>query len=348
MKKNVIKIVCFLIILTTSVLLVQHYFMPFGEHDTNQTLSFYELEEDSVDVLFVGTSLMMMGVSPLKIYDSTGISSYNRACSVQFPQITYLTVKETLKTQHPKVVMCSAISVINSFNYDKWEPWLRRGMDYKKLSVDKLEIAEDIVERSSNQTLSSYVMPLLRYHSRWSELITEGYDERYGDYDYLRGMTAVYKHKYIEDRSHINLQNMEKATITKDISYWLKKTIKLCKKNDIEFVIVGNKMNRWTGGMHNTVQKFADENNVDFLDYNLPPLVNTCDLDWETDYCDRKHTNVNGTLKFSETLGQVLQEKYRLKPSRISDDAKKQYEKDINRFKKDCRRGLKDGTAITW
>ena len=38
---------------------------------------FYELEEDSVDVIFAGSSHMLNGVLPMKLWENYGFTSYN-------------------------------------------------------------------------------------------------------------------------------------------------------------------------------------------------------------------------------------------------------------------------------
>ena len=65
---NIIKIIAFLTILLMLVLGIQREFIPFRFQDTIQARTFANYtEEDSVDVLIVGTSSIMVGISPLFI-----------------------------------------------------------------------------------------------------------------------------------------------------------------------------------------------------------------------------------------------------------------------------------------
>ena len=57
------------------------------------------LESDSVDVLFLGTSLVMFGVSPMEIYERTGICSYNLATVAQPLECSYYILKDAFRTQ---------------------------------------------------------------------------------------------------------------------------------------------------------------------------------------------------------------------------------------------------------
>ena len=67
--KNLLKVIAFLAILLVLVLGLQRDFIPFQFQDTIQARTFANYtEEDSVDVLIVGTSSIMVGISPLRIY----------------------------------------------------------------------------------------------------------------------------------------------------------------------------------------------------------------------------------------------------------------------------------------
>ena len=215
--KQIILSLIFLAILAVCLFYAQQQLIPFNDQDTNQTATFYETEEDSVDVLTVGASSVMVSFSPLRLYENTGITSYVRCSSVQAPPVTYLNVKESLKTQKPKLVVVSAYTLLLEYDYDEYESWLRRGMDYKKLSIDKIKIAKAISDRSEWQTTSSFIFPILRYHARWKNILNgENHKEHLGEYDYMHGQFPVYKHKTIEDVSAEKMAETELAHITDD------------------------------------------------------------------------------------------------------------------------------------
>lgn len=330
---------------------MQKILIPFSSHDTNQNRTFYEQPDNTIDVLAVGTSLMMMGFSPLRMYDKTGITAYNRASSCQAPQITYFTVKKTLKTQKLKAVICSATVLTIKFNYDKKEAWLRRGMDYKKFSADKIKIAKDLASRSKEQSLASYIFPILRYHSRWTDVFKgELTDERDGEYDYNRGYTPIYGHLERPNVAARNLANREKIIISDDTKYWMGKTIQLCKENNVKFIIIGNMTMQWTKGMHNATKDYADKMNVDFYDYNFSPYQEECGLDWEKDFYDRKHTNIFGVFKLTDDIGKILVEKYKIGKSKLPEKVKAQYREDIKRLMQKYQEALngKTDNKITW
>lgn len=145
---KVIKIIAFLIILLIAVCFLQERLIPYHNIYSSQFKTFYETPSNSIDVLIVGTSTVMVGISPLEIYENTGIVAHNRGNSTQPPQITYFHIKESLSYQRPKVIVCSVRSLFweDEKNIDEVEYAARNGMDYSPMSLAKLEVAYEIVE----------------------------------------------------------------------------------------------------------------------------------------------------------------------------------------------------------
>ena len=68
------------------------------------------MEANSVDVLFLGTSHVGKGISPMKIYENTGIKSYNLFTSMQGVESSFFLLENALKRQQPKVVFLDVSS----------------------------------------------------------------------------------------------------------------------------------------------------------------------------------------------------------------------------------------------
>ncbi len=70
-----------------------------------QLADFYRLEEDTVDVLFVGSSHVYYSINTCNLYDDYGIASYLLASPAQPVWISYYFLQEALKTQSPRLVV---------------------------------------------------------------------------------------------------------------------------------------------------------------------------------------------------------------------------------------------------
>ena len=67
--------------------------------------SFYELQDNSAEVVFFGASIISAAMDPFQLYEEQGISSYNLGVMSQ-PMIgTYYWFKEALKTQNMKLAV---------------------------------------------------------------------------------------------------------------------------------------------------------------------------------------------------------------------------------------------------
>lgn len=353
-RKQGIRAIIFVLVLCLCLAGANRLLFPFSDEDTNQTKSFYNTENDSVDVLIIGTSLMMMSFNPLRMYDRTGIVSYNRASSAQPPQVAYLTAKETFETQHPKLLVISAGALVIQYDYDHREGLIRRSLDYKKNSADKYTVVKDVVEQAklqdpdSKQTVQSFFFPLLRYHSRWPQLFTSGPDSFKFERDYLYGYNPIFKTGDTPDTSAESMKSTKKYYVDENTRYWYGKILDMCRENGTKVLLVGNQDMRWTPGKIEALTAYADEMGVDFVDYNTPEMKAATGLNWKTDFYDHKHTNVRGSIKFTDHLSAYIQQKYNLGPSKVSKEYRDRMKSDIEKFKADCRENTEKGFKVIW
>ena len=108
---NIIRSAVFLFLLVISLYYINEMLLPKYTLKNNlwpMTSSynqFYQMEEDSVDVLFLGSSVVVNAFSPQEIYDTYGIRSYNLASEEQSIFLSYYWLKEALRYQNPQVVV---------------------------------------------------------------------------------------------------------------------------------------------------------------------------------------------------------------------------------------------------
>ena len=89
------------------------FILPFaGSEIAND---FFELEENSVDVLFLGASQMYCGINAQKLTDEYGILSYDFGGGGQSLMISYYYLQEALKHQKPHLV---CVEVCKLFDAD--------------------------------------------------------------------------------------------------------------------------------------------------------------------------------------------------------------------------------------
>lgn len=79
---------------------------------TAKIKGFYALEDNTMDVLFMGTSHTYYGFNPSILYKETGLSSYVFAGECQPISVTYHYLVEALKTQSPSLVVLDVFALL--------------------------------------------------------------------------------------------------------------------------------------------------------------------------------------------------------------------------------------------
>ena len=100
---GIVKSIAFLLILSNVLLATNRVLMPKSIIANNRwpTTStyhqFYNMKHDSVDVLFLGSSVTVNAFSPQEIYNHFGIRSYNLGSEQQSIFLSYFWLKEALR-----------------------------------------------------------------------------------------------------------------------------------------------------------------------------------------------------------------------------------------------------------
>ena len=104
-------------------------------YDYGSTWDMYlKEEEDTIDVMFFGSSLAYCDVVPATIYQETGITSYVMAGPEQTMPITYRYLRQACKTQSPKAVFIEVSGML----YAKHNRSTKINICYMPWSVDRL------------------------------------------------------------------------------------------------------------------------------------------------------------------------------------------------------------------
>ena len=154
-----------------------------AENIYSQVNPFLNQNEDVEQVLFLGTSHMERGISPMLLYENDKIVSYNLGTSTQPIEGSYYLLKSALKKQSPEVVVLDVSNLFFSVDGGKYlDKGLRYLIDSMPLSREKVDLSKiyasmrlEKVEMfdttsSTNQRFLNCIFPLIQYHSRWNEL----------------------------------------------------------------------------------------------------------------------------------------------------------------------------------
>ena len=134
---------------------------------------FYNMKKNTIDVLFLGSSVAVNNFCPQKIYNDYGIRSYNLGSEQQSIILSYFWLKEALRYQKPKVVVLEGRFLWNwhpESPLNTTEGLTRKCIDPMRLSLLKMEAINAICEIDRKQTIISYYLNNFRFHTRWKYL----------------------------------------------------------------------------------------------------------------------------------------------------------------------------------
>lgn len=336
MRYNIIKTVSFITILLLLLCEFHHTFKFKNGDGIYGLYNFYDVEENTIDVMFFGSSHIFEDVSTGVLWDEYGIASYDLCGSIQPLWNTYYYMKEALKTQTPKLMVLDCYCATQTEDYIDSSRIIKNNYGLK-LSDDKIEALK---VSSPESDLKGYLFEYPTYHNRYDGDITYADFLPYNgitNYDVWKGYginTNTLKHENYIGQNNIT----DSEELTPKVELYLRKIIELSQESDIPLVLIvtpyplnpENTEHARQLRIYNRVAEIADEYGIPFINYNY--IYEELGLDFETDYADAEHLNYKGSPKFSKYLGAWIKENYDI-PDHRGEDAYKDY--DI--MAKDCR-----------
>ena len=276
---------------------------------TTTTDGFFALEENSLDVLFIGSSQILRDIDPVQLEEETGLRAYSRSTTVQAAPVSYYYLQNALKTQSPRMVVVDPSSLYYNYDVDAQEAYVRYAFDTMPLDLDKAAAIWHTVRRGKDQNMLDYFLPAVYYHDRLFDLT---------DYDWEYPLT---KDKSDPNRGAILLDDIAPQTFVpltgksvtpqpyaEDALYWYEKMMDLCEKEGIRFVMLRTPRTTWTEEIHAADAALAEKHDVPLLDFNMEQLYAETGLDDQVDFFDRTHLCTTGAHKLTHTLGKYLAE----------------------------------------
>ena len=159
------------VVILSSLWLLQRLVMPKYMSTTVEgaMIAEYYDEEHDHDVVFIGDCEVYENFSTITLWEKYGITSYIRGSAQQLIWNSYYLLEDTLRYETPKVVVFNVLSL--KYNTPQSEAYNRMSIDGMKWSQSKIDNINASMMKDEN--FIDYVFPILRYHSRWSDLKKE-------------------------------------------------------------------------------------------------------------------------------------------------------------------------------
>lgn len=325
--------------------------MPEG----NFTAEYYDETTDH-DVLLIGDCEVYENIDPVYLWQRFGITGYIRGNAQQLVWHSYYMLEDALKYENPKVVIYN----VQALTYDKpqKEEYNRMALDGMRWSGSKWEAIRNSM--CEGEQMLDYIFPLLRYHSRITQLKREDivwlwkrpkvtHNGYYMRIDVLpvsqsdvaddAWLSNEEEEEKIEDpwadieganvpgeEDSILPKNGEGKNFTERPMCYLDRIRRLCEEKGIRLILMKapSLAPVWYESQNSQIVEYAEKYKLQYL--NFYEHLEEIGIDYETDtYDGGLHMNLSGADKLSEYLGKILSEEYGLEDHRKDERYQKVY-----------------------
>lgn len=314
--KRIVSVIAFL-----GCFLILFYFvdsiLKFKYEDGVQPIDhFYDLPQDTVDVLLLGSSHMGMNIDPSILWKEQGLAAYSCWGGMQPTWNTYYYLNECLKYQTPKLVVMDTYLATNDLEYDSYENMVKNivGM---RMSPNKLDAIRVSV---SPEYRASVLLGLPTYHYRYASLGEEDFEDfiwnKETKLQSIASSAGAIQAIHIEDYSGVT----ETEELSEKLGLYLMKIIDLCEERKIPLLLVASpyELKELEQKRYNKIEKIAEEHHLPFL--NLNNFYQQIGINTETDFRDPGHMNDSGIKKYSTYLANYIRENYEVPDRRMDPD----------------------------
>lgn len=276
----------------------------------------YYKDKSDHEVLFIGDCEVYENFSTITLWEKYGITSFIRGSAQQLTWQSYYLLEDALKYETPKVVVFNVLAL--KYNTPQNEAYNRMSIDGMKWSMSKVNNIKASMTEEEN--FIDYVFPLLRYHSRWSELTSD-------DFEHLFRKDLVTHNGYymrVDSKPQSEFPDprpLADYTLGEKAMGYMQKMVDLCKEKGVELILIKapTQYPHWYDQWDAQVVEFAKNNDVEYINYI--PLQEEIGLDMSVDTYDAGlHLNTSGAEKMADYFGAYLKENYELTDFRDNEE----------------------------
>ena len=302
--RTLVKIVVSALIVLAGLFLLQRLLVPKyvdGIVEGAFVAEYYKEDKD-FDVIFIGDCEVYENFSPVVLWEEYGINSYIRGSAEQYIWQSYYLLEDTLRYETPDVVVFNIQSL--QFSESQNEAYNRmtlEGMEWSSAKVNAI-----LASMKPEESFLDYVFPILRYHSRWSELSST-------DIRYMFSTKPVSHNGYY---MRVDVRPAENVPVGKPLGNYsfgdnawkyLDMMVELCREKGITLLLIKapSLYPYWYDQWEEQVDAYAQEKGLTYI--NFLELTDETGIDYTRDTYDAGlHMNLSGAEKLARWLGRYL------------------------------------------
>lgn len=308
--KSGLKIISAVISFLVLSIILQPFFVPkFIDDSTTIVKGYSYLEENSIDVLFLGASQMFCSVDAGRLSSEYNIKAYDFGASGQPLSTTYFYLREALKSQSPQLILVEVCEIFKPNT--EYEYSLVRNYSPMNCSFDKFKSLY-LVSGDFSRAFTDTFVPLTTFHDRWKTLN----DAQLGGQNDIEYVIFPDRFVNVSNRGYLARDSIEKHEVAffkhdyterelpEDSKKAIDNIVEECKKKNIELVFFKAPVSNWTKGDSNSVKTYMKSQRLKFIDLN--EKIRDIGINSDYDFYDDRHLNSNGAKKTTDYLAPIL------------------------------------------
>ncbi len=352
-KKEALKIILFTATFLALLVPLSYMLRTNGEVK-DRFVGFYAEKNNSIDVVYIGSSEVFSAYVTPQIWNDSGITSYALSTNRQHPAAAKYLITEALKTQSPSLFVIDITQYAMNDEYLLSNMAFVRGVtDNLKYSINRINLINSLVpdsrERSalensgidtSDMNRLSYYIDIFKYHSNWKSLFYDSQRRTYAyeypselkGYNIAAGIESGEEEDFSYDTDIIRIDEKNERI--------LRELLAFIKENDIKvlFTLLPQSMSRDEKERYNYVEHILNEEGCDFIDFN--DYRKEIGIDFNIHFKDGGgHLNSIGASVFSKYFSEHILNKYDIEDKRNTekypdwDEAFNIWEKELKKLK---------------
>lgn len=264
---------------------------------------FYEKDKNSLDMLFIGTSVVHTGVDVNYLYHEYGFTSYDLSADQMAGSNEYYFLKEASRYQSPKVVFFDVQALSHEDSLATGS--IHYSYDFMRQGLNRIQGIKEHKKVSHDGT----IFPFVEYHTRWEEL--DETDFKYigmdklnmlnGYFIYMRSCNTEIPVFY--EKSDVTLEELGCDAVEKNLD----RILTLCNEMGAEAILFRTPQvyTKQQAEYCDAIEKYAGERGIKFWNFN--EHYDEIGIDFSTDFVDGQHLNYLGSRRFTAFLGTMIE-----------------------------------------
>lgn len=282
--------------------------------DSAKKFDAFYAQEENFDVLFLGTSHINNGISPMDLWEKYGIVSYNLATPGCRMATSYWVLQNALKYTSPKLIVLDCAYLCDEKAHGEME-YNHCVFDSMPLDALKVEAIFDLYDEIDDQL--SYIFPFSLYHERWNELDKGDFIDQC---NYARmGFEPL---DYVVTTNLSDFVALNPQPINNISIIYLEKIIEECQEKEIDILLTFFPFYEDEDSKNQAayLYELAGKYDINYLapDY-LAQMINV-KTDFANNDFNNSHLNVSGAHKMSYYLGDYIIRNYDIPDQRENSD----------------------------